>query len=586
MSSFAIRTAHTAPVSAVALSRSGTVFSVAYDGCLMAARWEGGRLEVQQLLALHRKGVNCLALDPAERHLLTGGSDSAACLVDLRTWKTVRLEHPGDVECAVFSADGTCVMTGGTNQEARLWDTARGTLLATLQHPRTVGAACTHQGLLITGCNDCGLRVFDWAGRLLAGGRAAGGPVKAVVSTRQGLVLGSHDGTLRLSDPSLEQLHVFARLSTTPKSLATDSDGTSVWVGCYDQSLSRYRPVAEGTSRPEARLFLARSWAHGLAVAGDRVAVGSFDGLPLLLDVSGPEPRLLNRQRSPVPCISALAVVPTSGRLLVAGDSGSLRERFLHGDGTEGELYQAGAALTSIQAVGDTVLAGTWDGAVFRLRGRDRLWVARWPGARAGCPVLRVDGDERRVLAGLYTGGAACFDARTGRLLWRQTEATGAIKCVSQADPFFAMTGRYDPLRVGWAATGAILARLELGTPVSDVVAFSPFPREGTPYRLAVTASDNEVWLVDLHAGPGELMLKVVHRGSGHDLPIKAIAWIDPETVMAGDYAGRLVRHRVGEPSQVVTDLRCRLGVSGLAVTGSRLFWSTFDGATGTMELS
>src|SRR5579872_107270 len=88
---------HQAVVSAVALAGDGTVLSASYDGTLALSRVAAGRLVRHGRFTLHTKGVNCIALAPGDELALTGGSDSAACLVDLRTGDVRRLEHPGDV---------------------------------------------------------------------------------------------------------------------------------------------------------------------------------------------------------------------------------------------------------------------------------------------------------------------------------------------------------------------------------------------------------------------------------------------------------------------------------------------------------
>jgi WD40 repeat protein len=573
---------HQAVVSAVALAGDGTVLSVGYDGALVVSRVGDTRVTPLCRFDLHAKGVNCVALSPDGRLAVTGGSDSAACLVSLEDGQVRRLEHPGDVECAVFSRDGRWLLTGGTNGEARIWETASCQLLCVVVHGGTVGASCTRGELFVTGCNDFRLRTIDPDGQVRAALVAAELPIKAVVNTRLGVVLSSHDCTIRLVDLDHGATRILAQRSTTPKALAATDDGRAVWVGCYDQTVSRLE-LDGAAGDGVASIRLEMGWAHGLAARGQLLAVGSFDAAPLVLDVSGPVPRLLDDRRRRVPCISAL--VPAGpGRVVVGGDSGLLRERSLAGDAEAEKVRgEAPSAVTGLCRVGDDLVVCTWGGEVFRLRGGERLWSASWPGPRADAPVLCIDADERFVIAGLYTGGTVAFDAGDGRWLWRQSEATGAVKDVGLHGPYYAATGRYDPLRIGRAQDGDVLAWLPLDTPVSDVVSFCPYPRPGQPPRLAVTARDNEVWMVDVQGGTGRLHLEIVHRGDGHTLPVKALAWLDGDTVVAGDYAGRVQLHRLGMPSQTLAVLNSRLGVSALAVLGSALVWSTFDGQTGIL---
>ncbi|GEM_PF-2771495 len=576
--------AHVGPVSAVAVTPAGTIYSGAYDGRLVEWIRRGDSLVPTRAVYLHSKGLNCVAASPDGSLLVTGGSDGCACVVDCRTFRWRRLEHPGDVECAVFSDDGSLVLTGGTDGKARVFRTESGELLCVLSHGTTVGAACRHRGLVVTGCNDRALRIFTWDGQLLAHAVVADGPVKAVVSIAAGIAMGSHDCKLRLCGDDLGVQGVLTCFSTTPKTLVAEAGGNTFWVGCYDQTLSRWELTGEGGVRRTCSFRVPHSWAHGLAV-GNVLAVGSFDGAPLAYDLSTDPPRLLGTPPAPVPCISSFVNDSRRGRLLLAGDSGQLRER-RRLDGREVVRHGHRGAVTALVGVVGSMVMGTWDGCVLRLGEEGMVWQARWPGGdHALCPVLAVDTNDSRVLAGLYTGGAACFNAANGHPLWFQMEATGAVKSVSLLGEYFAITGRYDPLRVGSVANGDVLARLRLNTPVSDVVRFCPFVTPDGLHRLAVTAGNNEVWIVSFNPRGSSPRLTVIHKCNPQPLPIKTLVWADPDTVLSGCYAGQIWRHCVGGKSTLLRHVDCRLGVSGLAVEGNLVMYTTFDGSFGEVTV-
>src|SRR5207253_2926462 len=126
--------AHAAPVSAVAFAPDGTLYSVAYDGCLVEHAGTASRIA-----HLHAKGANCIACDPTGRYLATGGSDGVLALVDRGGFAQTRLEHPGDVESVAFSTEGDLVASGGTDGTARLFSTRDGRPRAALLHGGTVG---------------------------------------------------------------------------------------------------------------------------------------------------------------------------------------------------------------------------------------------------------------------------------------------------------------------------------------------------------------------------------------------------------------------------------------------------------------
>jgi WD40 repeat protein len=570
--------------------RGDTICSASYDGCLGLWKRVGGQPTLETLFYLHDKGVNCVAASPAGAELATGGSDGIACIVIPESGQASRCSHPGDVECLAFSEDGRLLFSGGTDGFGRVFDVKTGRIRLAIKHGKTVGAACRHPNpaLLVTGCNDRKLRLIKWEdGEVIAVSDAHTGPVKALAVCRIGILSTGHDQRLLLHDFDLGNPRELARFSTTPKSIATEPDSNSVWIGVYDQRLLRY-----GCYGNELRLELSfrssRFWAHGLAAGSNCAVIGSFDGSPLVCAATGGHHDILPPVSSTaVPCIST-ALAEKGGSVLVAGDSGEIYS--VRSESQERSIVASmGEAITSMVGDRHDLVVGTWDGVVARLSGAREIWRARWPDSlggeqRAPSPVLRVSRDAERVLAGTYTHGWVCFQEADGQPLWHSTEATGAVKCVDIRDDVFAVTGRYDPLRIGDAITGTIRARLNLATPVSDVVSISPFA-SASRARIAVSAAANEIWMVDLYGDQNDWELRVVHRSSGNRLPVKALLWISEDTVLAGDYAGSIVEHRLNYPSTLLMKAPCRLGISSLSLDGrGKISYATFDGEIGLME--
>lgn len=594
---------HSGPVAAVGII-GDRVIAGSYDGSASMWKRASTGLQPERFWLLHRKIINAIAVSPDGNKFATGGSDGTACIVNLaqNQPQIVRCQHPGDVESLVFTSCSTFLLTGGTDGFARLFEAKTGRQLQQISHGKTVGSCCRHPdaNVLVTGSNDRKLRLIDFKrGQVVKEAQIHTGPIKAVIETKLGIVSAGHDGKLLLHDFDLGSTRELASFTTTPKALAADPSGLRFYVGVYDgfTHLWAHDDDSPAAFAPKQKTFSPRAWAHGLAAASDFAVIGSFDGAPALVFLSESGTIRIKGTKAPVPCVSTAALTE-NGDLLLAGDSGRIQtisnsELTEQGIGTQSAtvVAQMPGPVTSMCGDLDRIIVGSWTGEVMKLTPNGRSWKASWPlhgeqtKGRAGSPVLRVSCANGRVLAGLYTGGCVCFSEENGQVLWANREATGAIKCTDLFGDIYCVTGRYDALRLGDARTGKVMARLPLQTPVSDVVAFSPFATEDRP-RLAVCAGMNEVWFVDLDRTEGSWKTSVTYKSCGHNAPVKALAWLDANTLFAGDYNGSIVRHSVGDASSPFLNPQCRNGVSGLIVTPSReLVWTTFDGTVGRQNL-
>lgn len=590
-------TPHKAPISDVAIAPNGLVLTVSYDGAICAWRVGNGTTTVVYRQLLHSKGINCIAVDTHGRQAATGGSDGCACIVSLEDPKTPVLvfSHPGDVETILFSADGRFLLTGGTDGTARIFEIESGKERFRIEHGKTVGASCrdADEKFVLTGCNDRGIRKIGWeTGEVVAEYKPHSAPIKALVVTKSGIVSAGHDTRILMVDSEMRSHHEVTSYLTTPKSMAVEPDGVHFWVGAYDQTLTRWSSIPDGNGEYRATWAVRDPvvWPHGIAATSDLLAAGAFAGAPRCYARLGSDYVLADGDAAPVDCISSMTLDRRTRDLVVGGDAGTLSsvsEKQL-GDSPQRARRAVGSvssAITGVLGSDGTYTYGCWDGTLGRIENGRTIWRATLPNGsdgsgRATVPVVGIAQDEKRVLAGLYTGGAVCLEATSGRTLWTQPEATGSVKSVSIADVLFAMTGRYDPLRVGLAETGEILARLPLETSVSDFVEFRP---DGG--RLAVCAAGFEVWLVDVRRRGQGLTLSVVHRGVGHIAPVKAIAWLDDDSVVSGCYAGHVFIHRTRCPSIRIAQVDSRLGISSLVVEGNSIYWATFDGDIGRSGL-
>ena len=565
---------HLGPIAGVALTPEGDVFTAAYDVDALLWRVSDTLAPIER----HRvatKNVNGAAASPCGRWLATGSSDGAAALIDRGSGRVLSLDHPGDVEAVAFSDDGSRLASGGTDGMVRVFATDDGVLLGVLPHGKTVAAVrFLPSGELLTVCNDGALRCWtpdlSLAWKLLLSPL----PLKSLAVVGGHAFVGGHDTTLRSIDLVTRSHDVVFRLSTTPKALT--AHGPLLALAAYDDTV-RVADLGDWRGGDLPFVTIARDsrvWSHGIDLRGDLLAAGSFDGAPHVwrrvptgwVRIAGP--------LAPVPCISSATFA--GDRVVTAGDSGVVWDQ-------DRVVASLGEAVTSIRCFGvpilgrgvpprnaprDTLVATTWSGNVHLLDGGTRRVVRVADG-----PIVCGEVTDDALFVGLYTGGVASLSLPTGDVRWRSTDAIGAVKAVHAQGDLVAVVGRYDPLRILDRETGRTLARLALCTSVSDAVRFSP-----TGELLACAAGDGEVWFVRIVREDAAVSLEVVGKSPGHDRPIKAVEWVSPGVVLAGDYAGRVLRHTASGPSEQVGAASPLLGVSALLVRDRSIITTTFDG--------
>ena len=83
---------------------------------------EGGEKPVREIA---HNGVSCLATTPTANQIISGGTDNVARIWNLDNGSAVRtLSHGGPVVSVACRADGQAYLTGSSNNTAKLWDAA------------------------------------------------------------------------------------------------------------------------------------------------------------------------------------------------------------------------------------------------------------------------------------------------------------------------------------------------------------------------------------------------------------------------------------------------------------------------------
>lgn len=309
------------------LAGSGRVAMAARGGVVWLREAESGRL-VRRWRA-DGATLHALAVAPGGARLATAGANGAE-IRDERGSVRHRLDgHRGDVFSVEFSADGRRVVTGGSDGEAIIWDSATGVALAVLRgHESSVRLARFGPGAdrAYTASFDRTARSWNaGTGLAIASRREHRSAITAVLSapgTVSPVLSTSVDGTARAWDAAggpatLRARHpgaIFAAALSPSGALAASGDETGaveIW------------PLADG--RPTTTRSHASS-VFGLAFINDRrLLVGETSGA-LSLWTSG-EPVPVRRARAHRGAVLGIAVAQTTAgtRIATSGEDGVVR---------------------------------------------------------------------------------------------------------------------------------------------------------------------------------------------------------------------------------------------------------------------
>ncbi|MHC2332850.1 nSTAND1 domain-containing NTPase [Bradyrhizobium sp. USDA 4454] len=162
----------------------------------------------QLALSGHAHSVTSAVFSPDGSRVLTASDDNTARLWDAKTGATLATlsGHTGIVHSAAFSRDGARIVTASADNTARLWDGKTGAALAMLlgHTDSVVGAAFSPDGLrIVTASHDHTARLWNGkTGEPLATLSGHSGPVRSAAFDPDGsrVVTASSDATARLWD--------------------------------------------------------------------------------------------------------------------------------------------------------------------------------------------------------------------------------------------------------------------------------------------------------------------------------------------------------------------------------------------------
>ena len=434
------------------------------------------RLAEQARLTSTKGRMWSAAFSPDSRQIVTT-DDQSAQVWDAQTYQLLfTLRHGDTVYQAVYSTDGTRIITAGGDGTVRIWDAANGSLVRVLTHGgkrlRYGAVAAIPDGKLVAAIDVKGevAHVWDTAtGALLAELRNSALNLFSLAFSADGRWLATSGGNdVRVFDVGTwAQVRTLAgqrRLSwdpTGPRLLTGSAEGdVSIWAIPGGSRLRHLREIGEPVNRV------------AFSPNGELVVAASEDGAEQVWDA-------------------------TSGKLRSQGN-------YLHGKILSVEFDRTSTFVVAAGAGGSVAVADAMLG----------MPVTVLDGPRNLVMVAHFDPSSRRIVGASWDGTARIWDATAPYRRWSSPPISNDCGVASSLEPdrrFIAVDCIDHPTRIWDTAHAQLLAELPSVTQVDGDFA-SAFPAVSAAGDRAAIARGNMVEIYELPGG--RLLRTIAHRAA------------------------------------------------------------------------
>jgi WD40 repeat protein len=551
---------------------------------------EMARQAVRESQVISSGENDLLAVAPNGSHVALRGAEGILRIREIGSLKEISSFAFGpNIISAVFTADGTSLVTGAADGTVRLWDLASGRELFWLKaDDKQISTVKISQDgtRLVTVSDNKLLRIWD----LTAQKQVARLPVEEAGLLSSAVTL---DGRRVITGGWNDRVHVWdietgieLRAFEVPEganAVALTPDGEHLITG-GGGNIATMRDLVSGR---ELMKFKGHTSAvHSLAVMpdGGRLISGSNDGTARVWDVaSGRELLVLKGPTGLSPRVVEVWVTPDGKRAITQAWDGTTRIWDLAPKRSEPLVLtgHSGAVRSNVASSDGRFLVTASDDKTAR------VWDAATGGEiralahpeKVTSAVFTPDGE--RVVTGSADGVVRVWDLMTGRIRSASERLSGSIDSLAiTPDGGRIVSGGYDDAtaRVWDARSGGLINVLKGHTDFVTAVAVTP---DGT--RVLTGSGDETIRVWDLASGQQHRVL------IGHINAVLSLAVTpDSRLVVSGsaDYTLRVWDIETGR------DLRIHMahtdGVNGIAITadGKRVLSSAVDGTIRLWELS
>jgi WD40 repeat protein/serine/threonine protein kinase len=480
----------------------------------------------------HRGQVSCVAFSPDGQKIVTGSSDQTAKVWDaVRGTELLTLKgHTGNVVSVAFSPDGRRIFTGGADQKARIWEATTGQEILTLNGQTNLAksVAFSPDGQrIVTGGSDGMARVWEAAsGKQVFTLHAHNAPIESVAFSPDGrrLVTGGDDLAKIWDTGTGQELLTLSGHGSWVTAVAFSPDGQRIITGSHDKTAK----VWDTTSGIQL-LTLEAHTGYVVSVAfspdGQRLITSSADRTAKVWEAAdGQEIVTLKGHAS---FVTSAAFAPDNQRI-VTGSADNTAKVWSAVDVMESLAGDAWITSVAVSPDGQRIATGSADqtAQVWDTGTGEQLLTLHGHGGWLTSVAFSPDG--QRIVTGSGDKTAKLWDTASGKeLLTLRGHSNDVSSVAFSPDGRQILTGSGDQTAKVWdAAHGNELLTLKGHKDKIHSVAFSP---DGQ--RIVTGSSDNTARVWEAFTGKELLVLQ------GHGRSIHSVAFSpDGQRIATGSW--------------------------------------------------
>lgn len=323
----------------------------------------------------HTKGVEAVAFSPNGKYVLTGSTDNTAKLWDLKGHEIQNYtDHTGEVTSVAFSpacpddpVGGKLVLTGSTDGTVKLWS-LNGEVVQTISGHDTYieSVAFSPDGKqVLTGGRDNKAKLWSLDGREIQTFKGHKKDINSVAFSPDGkqILTSSKDSTAKIWNLNGEVVQTFTGHGGKVKSAVFSPDGKQVLTSSDDKTAKLW-----SLDGHVVQTFTGHKDQVNMAVFspdGKFVLTGSHDLKVKLWDLNGREIRTYDGRFATTPSRVTLAFSP-NGKLILTGSKGGTAKLWtLYGRNIQtykGHAERIRSVAFSTADAGKYILIGSEDG--------------------------------------------------------------------------------------------------------------------------------------------------------------------------------------------------------------------------------
>jgi WD40 repeat protein len=444
----------------------------------------------------------------------------------------------GRMWSAQFTLDGKRVLTTD-DKGARMWDAASNQLLFTMSHggDAVYGAVFSADGsMVITAGGDSTVRIWN---------AATGAQIRELSYQRSGGRKWRYYAVAMSS-------HFVAAIDITGKAVHVWDAQTGAQIAELDNDAAEMALLAfsadghwlASSGRDEVRVFDTSTWRRASTIvgprvrslnfdpAGPRLAIGTDDGVASIWEI--PRGVLVRCLRGAGASVDAVAFSRDGALVATASRDGTEQVWDAASGGLRAQINSHHDMIYAVEfsSTGRLLLSAGADGAVVVSNVATAMPVARLEGPKGRILPPRFDPESRRVVGASWDGTARVWDAASPYRRWSSPQIGPECDTMDSLVPdgrFIALSCRNHGTQVWDTARGELLAELPSVSTV-DGDYFSALPALTSNGDRAAIARGNTV---EVYALPsGQLLRTITHPAAvnaaafapaGHDLVSGAV---------------------------------------------------------------